>query len=106
METTTNLKRRRDSGEGASKNMCSGPSYHKVGPSDTFPQTQPPPQPATLQPLPPPPPPPQYCYPQHAPPVNPYNKFYNLNNLHNKRSHSSQQKPDPLQQTFLPELFP
>ena len=42
MDTTTNLKRRRDSGEGAS-------FHHKEGPSDTSPQIQPPPQQAPLQ---------------------------------------------------------
>ena len=78
MDTSTNPKRRRNSGEGASKKVCSGPSHHKdplEGPSNAFPQSQPLPQRAPLQPpLPspppplPPPPPPQYRTPQHAPP--------------------------------------
>ena len=73
MDTSINLKRRRDSGEGASKKMCSGPSHFMdplEGSSNTTPQIQPPPQQAPLQPPPPPPPPPppQYRPLQHAPP--------------------------------------
>ena len=52
METTTNLKRRRNSGEGAAKKMCSGPSYPEdplEGPSNAHPPKQPFPQKATLQ---------------------------------------------------------
>ena len=41
METTTNLKRRRDSGEGAAKKMCPEKSQSDAGPSS---QTQPQPQ--------------------------------------------------------------
>ena len=86
METATNLKRRRSSGEGCGKKVCSGPPYPEdplEGPSNAFPQ-KPLPQQAPLQlpfpppflsfppppPLPPlrPPPPPQYRTPQHAPP--------------------------------------
>ena len=44
METTTNLKRRRNSGEGAAKKMCSGLSYTEdplEGPSNAYPPKQP-----------------------------------------------------------------
>ena len=87
METSTNLKRRRDSGEGAAKKVCAGPSGTEdplEGPSNAYPQKQPLPQQAPMQvpllaPFPPlslPPPhlplppmfPPQYCIPQNAPP--------------------------------------
>ena len=87
METSTNLKRRRDSGEGAAKKVCAGPSCTEdllEGPSNAYPQKQPLPQQVPMQvpllaPFPPlslPPPPlplppmfpPQYCIPQNAPP--------------------------------------
>ena len=86
METTTNLKRRRDSGEGAAKKMRAGPSGTEdplEGPSNAHHQKQPLPQQVPMQipllaPFPPlslPPPPlplppmfpPQYCIPQNAP---------------------------------------
>ena len=74
MDTSTNLKRRRNSGEGASEKMCSRPSYPEgplEGPSNAFPQRQPLPQtplqPPLPSPPPPPPPPPQYHIPQHVP---------------------------------------
>ena len=47
METTSNLKRRRDSGEGAAKKICGGPSCTEdplEGPSNAYPQMQPLPQ--------------------------------------------------------------
>ena len=50
METATNLKRRRSSGEGAAKKVCSGPPCPEnplEGPSNAFPQ-KPPPQQAPL----------------------------------------------------------
>ena len=85
METTTNLKRRRSSGEGAAKKMCAGPPCTDdplEGPSNAFQPTpqQPPPQqtlpripiPFPPPPFPPPPlpplPPSQYPTPQHVPP--------------------------------------
>ena len=87
METPSNLKRRRDSEEGAAKKKCAGPSCTEdplEGPSNAYPQMQPlPPQVLShlpfLAPFPPlslPPPPlplppmfpPQYCIPQNAPP--------------------------------------
>ena len=49
METNTNLKRRRDSGEGATKKIC--PEQPKAGPSSQLQKQQPPPP----SPLPPPP---------------------------------------------------
>ena len=66
METTTNLKRRRNSGEGATKKMCAWPPCTDdplEGPSNAFQPTpqQPPPQqtlPQTPIPFPPPPFPP------------------------------------------------
>ena len=96
METATNLKRRRSSGEGAAKKVCSGPTCPEdppEGPSYAFlPKAKPLPQPAPansqipppllslpppILPLPPPPPlilppcppppPPQYPTQQHAP---------------------------------------
>ena len=85
METCTNLKRRRNSNEGAAKKICAGPPCIDdplEGPSNAFqpPPQQPPPQQAPTQmpipfppPLPllpppfPPPPPPQYRITQHAP---------------------------------------
>ena len=86
METTTNLKRRRDSGEGAAKKVRAGPSCTEdplEGPSNAHHQKQPLPQQVSMQipllaPFPPlslPPPPlplptmfpPQYCIPQNAP---------------------------------------
>ena len=113
METTTNRKRRRDSGEGASKKMCSGPSHHKVGPSDSSSETQLPPQPAPLQLLPPPPlpspppPPPQYCYLQHAPPVQPPQQVLQPPQPPQQMDyHSSQQKPDPHNRLFSKNSFP
>ena len=57
METSTNLKRRTDSGEGAAKKLC--PEQPKAGPSSQT-QQQPPPPPS---PLPPPPFPPQIIQP-------------------------------------------
>ena len=87
METATNLKRRRSSGEGAAKKVCSGPTCPEdplEDPSHAFPpkpkplpqqappnpQIPPPllslPPPLILPPF-PPPPPPQYRTPQHAP---------------------------------------
>ena len=77
METSTNLKRRRNSGEVASKKMCSGPSHPKdplEGPSNAFPQSQPLPQQVPLQPpfsSPPPPPPPQHAPPKQQSPQTP-----------------------------------
>ena len=86
METTTNLKRRRDSGEGAAKKVCAGPSSTDdplEGPSNAYPQKQPLPQQVPIQaplmaPLPPPRPlplppmfPPQHCIPRNAPPQSP-----------------------------------
>ena len=95
METTTNLKRRRSSGEGAAKKVCSGPPCSEdplEGPSNALPpkpllQQAPPqlpfppliPLPPPILPLPPPPPPPlapplaplpppQHHTPQHVPP--------------------------------------
>ena len=94
METATNLKRRRSSGEGAAKKVCSGPPCLEEpleGPSNVFsPKPKPLPQQAPLNlqfpppllslpppilpllpppPLPLPPPPlPQNRTPQHAPP--------------------------------------
>ena len=87
METSTNLKRRRDSGEGAATKVCAGPSGTEdplEGPSNAYPQKQPLPQQVPMQvplmaPFPPlslPPPPlplppmfpPQYCIPQNATP--------------------------------------
>ena len=47
METSTNLKRRRDSGEGAAKKVCAGPSCTEdplEGHSNAYPQKQPLPQ--------------------------------------------------------------
>ena len=101
METATNLKRRRNSEEGAAKKMCSGPPCPEdplEGPSNAF-HRKPLPQQAPLQlpfpplfqsqPLPPLPPlpPPQYRTPQHAPLEQqcsqPHN-FYNPHNLPNK----------------------
>ena len=86
METTTNLKRRRDSGEGAAKKVRAEPSDTEdplEGPSNAHHQKQPLPQQVPMQipllaPFPPlslPPPPlplppmfpPQYCIPQNAP---------------------------------------
>ena len=81
METATNLKRRRSSGEGTTKKMCSGPPCLEdplEGPSNAFPQKFLPQQaplqlpfPPPFLSLPPPPlpplPPPQYRTPQHAP---------------------------------------
>ena len=87
MDTSVNLKRRRDSGEGASKKMCSGPSHPNdplEGPSYRSPQSQPSPtasstvattptftSPSTFSisssPL-PPPSPPQFCISKQAPP--------------------------------------
>ena len=56
METTMNLKRRRDSGEGAAKKMCPEKTHPEAGPSS---QTQLPlPSPPLPSPLPPPPFPP------------------------------------------------
>ena len=86
METKTNLKRRRDSGEGAAKKVCARPSSTDdplEGPSNAYPQKQPLPQQVPIQaplmaPLPPPPPlplppmfPPQHCIPRNAPPQSP-----------------------------------
>ena len=92
METTTNLKRRTSSREGAAKKVCSGPPCPEdplEGPSNAFspkplPQQAPPhlPFPPPLLSLPPPilplppppppplapPPPPQHHTSQHAPP--------------------------------------
>ena len=87
METSTNLKRRRDSGKGAARKVCAGPSCTEdplEGPSNAYPQKPPLPQQVPIQvpllvPFPPlslPPPPlplppmfpPQYCIPQNAPP--------------------------------------
>ena len=81
METSTNLKRRRDSGEGAAKKMCAGPSSTEdplEGPSNAYPQKQPLPQQVPIQatlmaPLPPPPPLPlpSMFPPRNAPPQSP-----------------------------------
>ena len=76
METTTNLKRRRDSGEGAAKKMCPEKTHPEAGPSS---QTQlplpSPPLPSPLPPLPPPPfPPPKITLqspPQQIDPLSP-----------------------------------
>ena len=86
MEAATNLKRRRNSGEGTAMKMCSGQPGSEdplEGPSNAFPPKQSVPQQTLLQvpllpPFPsfsiPPPllpipllPPPQYCIPQHTP---------------------------------------
>ena len=63
METTTNLKRRRDSGEGAAKKIC--PEQPKAGPSSQQqkPQTTSSTSTSTPPPLPPPPFPPQILQP-------------------------------------------
>ena len=61
METSTNLKRRRDSGEGATKKIF--PEQPKAGPSSQLQKQQPPPPP----PLPPPPFPPQILKPTQPP---------------------------------------
>ena len=63
METSVNLKRRRDSGEGAAKKIC--PEQPKAGPSSQLQNQQPPPQPPS--PLPPPPFPPQILQPTQTP---------------------------------------
>ena len=85
LETKTNLKRRRNSGAGAEKKMCTTPPWTDdplEGPSNAFqPTTQQPPPQQTLPPIPipfppppfpppplPPLPPPQYRTPQHVPP--------------------------------------
>ena len=61
METSVNLKRRRDSGEGAAKKIC--PEQPKAGPSSQLQKQQPPPSP----PLSPPPLPPQILQPTQTP---------------------------------------
>ena len=76
METTTNLNRRMDSEEGATKNIC--PEQPKAGPSSQQQRQQPPPpQPPTL---PPPPFPPQILQPTQPPhqiaTLSPQNEHY------------------------------
>ena len=76
METSTNLKRRRDSGEGAAKKVCAEPSCTEdplEGPSNAYPQKQPLPQVPLLAPflplsLPPPPLPLPPMFPPQQPP--------------------------------------
>ena len=87
METSMNLKRRRDSGEGAAKKVCAEPSCTEdplEGPSNAYPQKQPlpqqvpllapfpplslPPPPLPLPPMFPPQQPPQHSQPPLPPP--------------------------------------
>ena len=83
METTVNLKRRRESGEGASKKVCQEKPHLKTGPS-----SQPtPPLPTPPLPSPPPPPPPIAQPPQQMDMPSP------------------QQKSEPPKQTVTHELF-
>ena len=65
METSVNLKRRRDSGEGAAKKIC--PEQAKAGPSSQLQNQQPPPPPPPPSTLPPPPFPPQILQPTQSP---------------------------------------
>ena len=76
METNANLKRRRDSGEGAAKKICPEKSHPKAGPSS---QTKPQPLPSSPpSPLPPPLPSPLTLPPLPPPPFPPKKYYYSL----------------------------
>ena len=121
METTTNLKRRRDSGEGAAKKMCLEKTHPEAGPS-----SQPqlpllsPPLPSPLPPLPPPPfPPPKITLqspPQQMDPISPlspehehfFKKYHRPYEIPLPRSQSADRaQPSGIARTpSLPSLSP
>ena len=113
METSTNLKRRRDSGEGAAKKLCPGKTPPEAGPS-----SQPsPPVPSPLPPLPSPTfPPPKITLPsppQQMAPLSPQQelflkKHYRPYKIPLPRSQSAERaQPSGLARTpSLPSLSP
>ena len=113
METSTNLKRRRDSGEGAAKKLCPGKTPPEAGPS-----SQPsPPVPSPLSPLPSPTfPPPKITLPsppQQMAPLSPQQelflkKHYRPYKIPLPRSQSAERaQPSGLARTpSLPSLSP
>ena len=113
METSTNLKRRRDSGEGAAKKMCPEKNHPEAGPSSQ-------PSPPVLSPLPPLPstifPPPKFTLrspPQQMAPLSPqqelfFKKHHRPYKIPLPRSQSAERaQPSGLARTpSLPSLSP